>query len=325
MRPLPVLPRLRGIIPPLVTPLLERDRLDVDGLERLVERLVLARVNALFILGTTGEAPSLSYRLRQEVITNACKFAKGRIPVLVGITDTSFVESVRLAKYAADAGATYLVTSTPYYFPTGQPELIEFIERLVPELPLPLFLYNMPSMTKTVFEVDTLKRVSHLKKIIGLKDSSGDRVYFTKALGLAKYRPDWSFLMGPEALLAQSIKCGGHGGVSGGAQVYPELFVELYASALMDDWARVDQLQKTLLQLGKIYQIGRHTSAVIKGIKCALSLQGVCSGLMAEPFSPFKNPERERVRQILESLGLPIAEGKTKRRSKPKTAAKKKK
>jgi 4-hydroxy-tetrahydrodipicolinate synthase len=315
-------PRLRGIIPPLVTPLLDRDTLDVAGLERLLERLITAKVHALFILGTTGEAPSLSYRLRQEMISHTTKIVKGRLPVLVGITDTSFMESVRLANYAADKGVTYLVTSTPYYFPTGQPELLEFIERLVPELPLEVFLYNMPSMTKVQFEVETLRRVSHIKKIIGLKDSSGDRIYFTKALGLAAERPDWSFLMGPEALLAQSIKCGGHGGVSGGAQVYPELFVDLYNSAATDDWKRVDKLQKTLLQLGKIYQIGKHTSAVIKGIKCALSLQGVCSGEMAEPFTPFRKPERERVKLVLEFLGLPMSGKSAKGKKNSKNAAK---
>src|SRR5262245_50772364 len=112
--------RFSGIIPPLVTPLSDRDRLDHAGLERLVEHVIGGGVNGLFILGTTGEAPSLGYRLRRELIERVCRLTAGRVPVLVGITDTAFVESVAVAKSAADAGAAAAVLSTPYYFPAGQ-------------------------------------------------------------------------------------------------------------------------------------------------------------------------------------------------------------
>ncbi len=86
--------RFHGIVPPMVTPLTDRDTLDHSGLERLVEHLIRGGIHGLFVLGTTGEAPSLSYRLRRELITRVCKLVDHRIPILVGITDTSFVESV---------------------------------------------------------------------------------------------------------------------------------------------------------------------------------------------------------------------------------------
>src|SRR5579859_7119518 len=92
---------LTGIIPPMITPLCGRDELDLPGLERLVEHILAGGVSGLFILGTTGEGPGLSYRLRRDLITRVCRQVKQRVPVLVGITDTSFVESVELARYAA--------------------------------------------------------------------------------------------------------------------------------------------------------------------------------------------------------------------------------
>ena len=107
----------------MVTPLRGRDELDAAGLERLIEHIVSGGVSGLFILGTTGEGPSLSYRLRRELITLTCRQVHGRVPVLVGITDTAFVESVNLARHAADAGADALVLAPPYYLPPGQPEL----------------------------------------------------------------------------------------------------------------------------------------------------------------------------------------------------------
>src|SRR3954463_12682381 len=91
----------RGIVPPIITPLKDRDTLDVAGLENLVSHMLVGGVHGIFALGTTGEAPSLSYRLRREMVERTCKLAAGRVPVLVGITDTSFVESVQLARHAA--------------------------------------------------------------------------------------------------------------------------------------------------------------------------------------------------------------------------------
>src|SRR4030042_1431961 len=79
---------LRGIIVPMVTPLLDHDKLDAAGLERLVEHVLAGGVHGLFILGTTGEAPSLSYRLRHELIDRVCEQVNGRVPALVGFTDT---------------------------------------------------------------------------------------------------------------------------------------------------------------------------------------------------------------------------------------------
>src|SRR5258706_5408448 len=102
-------PPFWGIVPPLIMPVLGRDQLDGAGFERLIEHVLGGGVHGVFILGTSGEAPSLSYRLRHEVIDRACKVVRGRVPVLVGITDTSVVEAVNLAKHAADAGAQALV------------------------------------------------------------------------------------------------------------------------------------------------------------------------------------------------------------------------
>src|SRR5947209_3616044 len=111
--------KFHGIIPPLVTPLVDRDTLDYAGLQRLVKHVVGGGVHGIFLLGTTGEAPSLSYRLRRELITRVCELVEKRVPILVGITDTAFVESVALANHAAQAGASAVVLSTPYYFPAG--------------------------------------------------------------------------------------------------------------------------------------------------------------------------------------------------------------
>jgi len=295
---------LSGIIPPLVSPLSSRDEIDQAGLARLIEHVLAGGVHGLFLLGTTGEAPSLSYRLRRELIDRVTAQVAGRVPILVGITDTSFVESVRLAEHAAQSGATALVLSTPYYFPAGQTELKGYVENLVPELPLPLVLYNMPSLTKVWFEIETLEKLAAIPKIIGLKDSSGDMAYFEKAIALKKIRPDWSIMIGPEAKLPDAMRFGGDGGVAGGGNIFPKLFVDCYNACVAGDSALVNILQADINALQQIYEVGKYASKYIKETKCCLSLLGICDDFMAEPFHRFREPERERVRAILDSLSF---------------------
>jgi len=296
---------LRGIIPPMITPLLDRDELDAAGLERLIEHILAGGVHGLFILGTTGEGPSLSYRLRRELINRTCTQIAGRVPVLVGITDTSFVESVNLAYKAQEAGAQGLVLAAPYYYPVSQPELLEYLQHLASELPLPVFLYNMPSHTKVAFEPDTVRQAADIPNIIGLKDSAANMIYFHKLRRLFKSQPDFSLLVGPEELLGETILSGGHGGVCGGANICPQLYVNLYNAALTKNLEKVAALHEKVMRISMtIYSVGKYGSSYLKGLKCAVSCLGLCSDFMAEPFYRFDSPERKIVRERLIELEL---------------------
>lgn len=292
--------RFRGIITPLVTPLSDRDALDEPGLKRLVEHVIAGGVQGIFILGSTGEAPSLSYRLRCEMVSLTCQLVHHRVPVLVGITDTAYVESLRVARAAADAGADAVVLSTPYYFPAGQTELTTYVQHLTQELPLPLMLYNMPSLTKVSFELDTLRRLAEIGTILGVKDSSGDLEYFAGLVALRKVRPDWSILVGPEHLLCAAVQLGGDGGVCGGSNVLPRLFADCYEATARRDMARAEQLIQQINDFQEIYRVGKYASRYIKATKSALSLMGICSDFLAEPFNHFLPAQRQQVRTVLQ-------------------------
>lgn len=301
---------LSGIIPPLVTPLKDNDTLDIESLERLIEHLIQGGVSGLFILGTTGEEQSLSYRIRQQMIKETCRINRNRLPVLACITDTSIVESVQLANYAADCGASGVVSAPPYYFATGQPELAEFYENLVPQLPLPIFLYNMPSHVKVNFDPQTIHRIAQNPKVIGFKDSSANAVYFQSVMYTMKDRPDFAMLVGPEEMTGQCVLMGGHGGINGGANLFPELYVSMYQAAKAGNIPEVQRLQQFIMQISStIYKVGQHGSSYLKGLKCALSLVGVINDdFVASPFNKFHAPEREKIKQALEQL--PIENGK---------------
>jgi 4-hydroxy-tetrahydrodipicolinate synthase len=280
--------RFSGIIPPIITPMVGRDQLDHAGLSRLIEHLLSGGVHGV-------------YALRREMVVRTIELVRGRVPVLVGITDTSFVETVQLAKHAADCGATALVLSTPYYFPAGQTELRYYVDELMQELPLPVMLYNIPSLTKVAFEIPTLEYLTRHPKIVGLKDSGGDLGYYEQAIGLKKLRPDWSILLGPESLLAESLKLGGDGGVAGGANIFPSLFVQLY-QAVRDNDPNWQVLQQRVERLQKIYDVGKYASRFIKATKCGASLLGICDDFLADPFHRFHPEDRAKVEAILKTV-----------------------
>lgn len=293
---------LKGIVPPLITPLKGRDELDVAGLEKLVGHVLGGGVHGLFLLGSTGEAPGLSYRLRRELIERVCLQVDGRVPVLVGITDSAIVEAINMACCAKDAGAAAVVASTPFYFPAGQEELIAYFDRLVADIPLPLILYNMPAFTKTMISAETVHRLAENPQIIGIKDSSCDMIYFHRLLSERPAREDWSMMMGPEELTAEAVMMGADGGVCGGANLAPRLFVDLYNAALAKDVEKVNVLQTQALKLGAaLYRTGKHCSSMIKGIKCTLSCMGICNDYMADPATRFHETERKTIQAHMES------------------------
>ena len=197
-----------------------------------------------------------------------------------------------------------MVLATPYYFSAGQTELLQYVRTIVSELPLPAMLYNMPALTKVWFEIETLRKLIDLEGIIGFKDSSGDLAYYEELCSLKNERPNWTFFIGPEEKMIASLALGGDGGVNGGANVYPKLFVDAYRSTRDGDEVRKLSLQKKIEAFGKIYEVGKYASRFMKGTKCAASILGLCDDLMAEPFNRFYPEDREKVKKILDDLDL---------------------
>jgi dihydrodipicolinate synthase/N-acetylneuraminate lyase len=287
---------LRGLITPLATPLLASDqaepRLDVPGLERLIEHVIGGGVTGLFLLGSTGEFPSLGREMRQEIIRRACRQVNRRVPVLAGISDTAISETLKLAGTAVDAGADAVVLAAPYYFQHSQDDLFRYLNRITENLSLPLFLYNIPGLTKTSYEPETVRRAADLPGVIGLKDSTGDLKYLEKTVELLRDRPEFSILIGPEEMLLECMNRGAHGGVCGGSNLNPALFVELYNAIVRGDTKCAEALQNKVQQMSRaLYHVGPPGGSYLRGIKAALALAGLCHPEPAPPFAPFSEEE----------------------------------
>jgi 2-dehydro-3-deoxy-D-pentonate aldolase len=284
---------LRGIITPLATPLQLRPlSVDSRGLERLIEHVIKGGVNGIFLLGTTGEFSSLGREMRQEIILRATTQIKGRVPVLVGISDTAISETLLLAETAQQAGADALVLAAPYYFQHSQDDLLLYVEQITKRLTLPLFLYNIPHLTKTSFDPETVRRAADLPGVVGLKDSTGDLKYLEKTISLMRDRPGFSILTGPEEMLYEAMKRGAIGGVCGGSNLNPTLFVDLYEAIFRGESKRAELLQAMVEESSDaLYRVGFPGSSYLRGLKAALSLSGICGPDPAPPLSPFTSEE----------------------------------
>ncbi|MGB5554059.1 MAG: dihydrodipicolinate synthase family protein [Flavobacteriaceae bacterium] len=298
---------LKGIIPPMITPLTANGDLDEKGLARLIEHLISGGVHGLFLLGTNGEGPSLTYELRKELITKSCEFIAKRVPVLVGITDTSFKGSIDIAEHAKITGADAVVIAPPYYFPISQNEMIDYLETLVPRLPLPFLMYNMPSCTKLQLSLDVVRRAKELGAI-GIKDSSGNIDYLYELIDAFKDSPEFAIIVGTESYLPETIRNGGHGAVAGGANFMPKLYVALYEAALQNDLPLIDELTlKVMYMYDTIYSVGKYESRITKGIKCSLSVMGICEDHMAMPLRRLDVQGRKKIEGYLANFDKVMA------------------
>lgn len=293
---------LRGIIPPMVTPLHQNMDLDKEGLKKLIAHMLQGGVHGIFILGTNGEGPSLGYDLKKQLITETCRIVNQRVPVLVGVTDSSLESTVKITNHSKKVGADAVVVAPPHYFPITQQEMVNYLRALVPQLALPFLVYDIPSCTKLHLSVETIKSAKDLGAI-GVKDSSGDMGALYAIMEEFKDSSDFSIISGTELFLPDTIMYGGHGAVAGGANLLPRLFVDLYEASLSKDVLRIKALHLQVLKLNNtIYNIGKSKTKSIKAIKCALSILGICNDYMAQPLIGFTNEQKSLLKRNLYQL-----------------------
>lgn len=285
--------RIEGIVVPVVTPLDARGCLDAEALRRHHEYLLANGVAGLFVLGTTGEGPALPRRVREEMIVRTVENAAGRSPVLVGISADGIEDSLETAAFAAQAGAAGVVAAPPCYLPLEAEELLEFYRILTKEQPLPLYIYNMPAMTKIEMAPELILKIASLPGVAGYKDSAGNFANFARVAAELKKREDLSLFMGPDTLLGDAMKAGACGGVNSGANLAPQYYVGMYRAARAGDMAEMARLQRRIEALQTIYGFRENICCgVAAGLKYALARLGIMEKTLGRP-ARVMEPHRE--------------------------------
>ena len=291
--------KLHGIVVPMVTPLTQDAEIDYPATEKIVEHLIAGGVHGIFALGTTGEAQSLSAQQRADFTTFVGEKIAGRVPYIVGVSDTSIADSVALAKTAQAAGACGVVATPPYYFAPAQNDMVAWFTALADASPVPVYLYNMPSHVKVNIAPETAAKLAKHPNIKGLKDSSHNMTYFQTLSYLTKDEADFVLFVGPEEQTAQAVLMGGAGGVNGGANMFPELYVKSYEAAVAGDLETVRKCQKAILHISiAIYNVDGY----LPGLKGALELLGLCNRTLALPYTAMSDEKMVVLKAALEGI-----------------------
>ena len=306
--------KLTGLIPPMVTPLDEKRRLDKKGTKNMVNHLLKGGVDGIFLLGTTGEGPHLSYAIREELVKTVCGLVKGRVPVLVGITETDLDDAVAFAAKCKAHGAAAVVAAPPYYFKLTQAECAAWFTEMADRLPLPLVIYDMPAHTDTIIEPATIAKLAAHPNIVAMKDSSSIIALFNKfrlvvgtdgaSGGPAPLPKDgFSLFMGPDEAMGEAVLLGADGGVCTGANLWPAQFKAMYLAAKAGDVEKVRSLQRfTTMSSYLLYGLGQGQIGFLKGVKAALAEMGLIQNVLAAPFAPFEGAERRKARAAIRTL-----------------------
>lgn len=309
---------LRGVVPPVCTPLTPGQEVDVPSLRQLVEHLVAGGVHGLFALGSTSETAYLSDPQRETALRTVVEAADGRVPVLAGVIDTTTYRVLAHARTAADCGADALVATAPFYTRTHPLEVARHFRALREASELPLFAYDIPVSVQTKLPLPLVRELAEDGTLAGLKDSSGDEGGLRRLLvelggheGRAQGRaPHFSVLTGSELTVDAALLTGADGVVPGLGNVDPAGYVRLYEAARAGEWGLALKEQERLVKLfgmvdaGPEAEMGRSSSA-LGAFKAALRLLGVIGcGDTAVPQIPLSDGSVELVADRLRAAGL---------------------
>ena len=226
---------ITGSIVALVTPMTETGDIDWAALERLIDWHISNGTQALGLVGTTGEASTLSHPEHREVIRFGVSHAGGRIPIMAGTGSNATLEAVELTVSAAEAGADCALLVTPYYNRPTQEGLYQHFKTVAGAINLPIVLYNVPSRTGCDLSVETTLRLSQIENIVGLKDATGD---VARGAALIQALPEgFAVYSGDDSTTCDLLEVGAAGCISVTANVAPAQMADMCKLALAGDMA----------------------------------------------------------------------------------------
>ncbi|WP_306253399.1 4-hydroxy-tetrahydrodipicolinate synthase [Parvularcula sp. IMCC14364] len=286
-----------GSITALVTPF-HQGHVDEDAFVKLVHRQIEAGTHALVPVGTTGESPTLSSEEHCRVVSLCVEAAAGRVPVIAGAGSNNTAEAEYYAKAAENAGADAVLCVTGYYNKPSQEGLWLHFRAVHDATSLPVILYNIPGRTNVDIQLATMKRLSELERIIGVKDATGDLARV--ALQRLGCGTDFLQLSGEDMTAVGYNAMGGKGCISVTANVAPDLCAKMQAACRGGQWPEALDIQDQLAPLHDALFSDTSPGPV----KYALSRMGFCSPEARLPIAPVAEAARCKVDSALESLNL---------------------
>ena len=302
--------KYRGVVVPMVTPVTQDGRLDVESVKRIIEFFAESGVSPL-LMGTTGEGNSVSQADGQLFVETAVKARNNcqlsivncRLKIYAGLTGNCFSEQVRQAEVYTALGADVIVATLPTYYALTQEQMYDYYKTLADCITGPLMLYNILATTHMSIPVDVIKRLADHPNIVGLKDSERDLERMAQCIEIAQGRDDFAYFCGWAAQSAHSLEQGGNGIVPSTGNYVPEMFQQLYEAAVAGDMATANRLQDETNEIAKIYQKDRTLGQSLTALKVMMNTNGLCEPWMLMPLTRLSAEEENEIKKKVQCIG----------------------
>jgi len=289
---------IQGSIVAIVTPMLPNGDIDYPAFDRLLEWHVKNGTDAVVVVGTTGESPTLTLEEHCAVIERCVKVINGRIPVIAGTGSNSTAEAIFYTKAALDSGADACLLVTPYYNKPSQEGLYQHFKKIAEEVDIPQILYNVPGRTGVDLLPETVSRLANIKNIVGIKEATGDLDRGQQIINLCADRI--AIYSGDDATSLDLILAGAKGNISVTANVAPAQMHEVCHLALSGQKEKASLLNARLA--------GLHHALFLESnpvpVKWALHELGLIESGIRLPLVPLNEAYKIPVREAIRHAGL---------------------
>ncbi|MFB3901991.1 MAG: dihydrodipicolinate synthase family protein [Acidobacteriota bacterium] len=288
-----------GVFVAVLTPFNAQSEFKADSYEKFIGHLFDRGVHGLYVCGVAGEGLLMSPEEREEVAEVAITASRGRGKVIIHVGSGNTRDSVRLAKHASSIGAAAVGCLPPHIGNYGIASLIEHYRRVAEAAcPLPLFVYYSPQVAPSLGNFGLLERLLDMKEISGLKFTGTDASELAYAIYERSRRQ--TVLIGVDEMFMASLLMGAQGAIAALANIVPGLFVQIYEAAKSQCWSEANELQRRLVQVGRIVE----RYPFLSGLKTVAGWQGYELGEPRPPNLVLSSSERLALREALEPLGV---------------------
>ncbi|UUX50424.1 4-hydroxy-tetrahydrodipicolinate synthase [Nisaea acidiphila] len=287
----------KGSLVALITPF-KNGAVDEAAFRKFVDWQIEQGTDGLIPTGTTGESPTLSHEEHKQVVEICIDQAAGRVPVIAGTGSNSTEEAIELTQHAKEAGADAALIVTPYYNKPTQEGMYRHFKAIADAVDIPILIYNIPPRSVIDMSVDTMKRLSEIPNIVGVKDAtaSATRPIETRlAIG-----PDFCQLSGEDGTVVPYLSQGGHGCISVTANVAPGPLSEMHRAWRSGDLDTVMTINDRLYPLHQALFCESSPGPV----KYAASLLGICEATARLPICEIADSSKQKVESALRHAGL---------------------
>lgn len=288
---------IKGIIPAIITPMHEDERVNLDELRVQVNRQIEAGVHGLFPFGTNGEGYILSETEKEAILSVVIEENAGRVPIYAGTGCIGTKDTIRQSQKAAALGADVLSIITPSFAAASQDELYEHFKAVAAAVNIPVVLYNIPARTGNAIAPATVAKLAEIDNIVGAKDSSGNFDNILQYIELTRDKADFRVLSGNDSLILWTLMAGGAGGITGCANIYPETMVAIYEEYIAGNQAKARAVQDSIREIRGCFKYGNPNTIV----KTAVGLLGYPVGKCRSPFNHVPETGIEALKTVLEA------------------------